>query len=644
MNPLSFLQTNRKVRRRPSGRSLSIGSSISIFTGLAACGGDREPGVSGADGTVIIQGRVLKGPLYNALVFQDLNDDGVLAENEPHGFTNEDGFFSIQGNNSLSKLISIGTENTIDASSASTTEGLRLVGVAGSKVLSPFSTLLETGLIDNESINILAGSTRIEFHDYDYYGPSVPNSVAIDIEKLAHQLQNLIEGTSIVLQSTGYSEADGLRLAASAVANSVSNQNGTLESITDSGLNEVLLEQIKPLIDDRMLKTGSDPLIVMDDVLNAILNVNLQIDRIESLTGSQSINVFSLSEMLSADIRAGVNSGAEINFSTSQYAEEQAKNAAPILLNISSNVISENTQDPIVGRLSASDDDGAVSFSIRGSDGGYFEIVNQNIVKLIGVANYEEKSVYDVIIVASDRFGKSSSTNFKISVRNENDENNGLIAIFGKPEVGELLTVDMSEFFDEDEISGDYHFSWYKDDRLIDGEAMSQYRLTSDDVGAVISVKVHYNDVSGHQEEVRVGFAEPIRETSLKQEVSVLTDNLSVLRFVEGDQVTLSVYFNPSADSENVFSYQNKMQFDSDELEYVAGSTNSNFFGVINIDDAESGQIFFGAISMAGLTDFKQALFEVSFVDKNDFSETEIIFSDFMLNGFSLDVEALAVV
>ena len=100
-----------------SAKRLPLASSILALLTVSACGGGSgagDGGVSGGDdsgdgsGTnagsggstpqpINYSGAVIKGPLENAVVFLDYDNDGVLGLDEPSVRTASDGSFSCLG-------------------------------------------------------------------------------------------------------------------------------------------------------------------------------------------------------------------------------------------------------------------------------------------------------------------------------------------------------------------------------------------------------------------------------------------------------------------------------------------------------------------------------------------------------------------
>ena len=112
--------------RRPSAMQVS---PLALLT-LAACGGSGGGGSGGApvssgtpgsggggSSSVSVGGNVVKGPLSNALVFLDYNNNGVLDAGEPSARTGADGSYTLSTSNTNYSIVAITDGSTINASS-----------------------------------------------------------------------------------------------------------------------------------------------------------------------------------------------------------------------------------------------------------------------------------------------------------------------------------------------------------------------------------------------------------------------------------------------------------------------------------------------------------------------------------------------
>ena len=106
---------------------------------LTAC----QTKVQGVANTV--NGAVVKGPLSNALVFLDLNDNNTLDPGEQSIRTEADGSFSINSTANNYKIVAITDSSTVDTSSGAVLAGVTLSAPEGAGVVTPTTTLMEEG-------------------------------------------------------------------------------------------------------------------------------------------------------------------------------------------------------------------------------------------------------------------------------------------------------------------------------------------------------------------------------------------------------------------------------------------------------------------------------------------------------------------
>ena len=93
---------------------------------------------------------------------------------------------------------------------------------------------------------------------------------------------------------------------------------------------------------------------------------------------------------------------------------------SPTFTSSGSFTVEENTRN--VGTIEATDDDGdSITFSISGTDANEFNLVsNTGVLTLIGLADYESKNSYSIVITASDGVN-SANQNVSVSVNDLNE-------------------------------------------------------------------------------------------------------------------------------------------------------------------------------------------------------------------------------
>ena len=140
------------------GQSVRTLSPLSLLV-LTACGsgGGTTSVGGGLIGPTSVVGNVVKGPLGNALVFLDYNNDGVQDSGEPSVRTASDGSFTISTSNTNYTIVAITDDSTIDASSGSVLSGVTLTAPSTASVITPTTTLMEQGNLTADQVAEVLG-------------------------------------------------------------------------------------------------------------------------------------------------------------------------------------------------------------------------------------------------------------------------------------------------------------------------------------------------------------------------------------------------------------------------------------------------------------------------------------------------------
>ena len=158
----------------------------------ANCGGGGSS--SGSSGQSVSQdppaqsfnvgGNVVKGPLSNALVFLDYDDDGVQDADEPSIRTDADGGYSISTTNSTYSVVAIADDSTIDTSSGTVLTGVTLKAPKGASVITPTTTLMkESNLTAEDVASVLSLPDGVDPLTFNPYGAGVDAAKALAVKK-----------------------------------------------------------------------------------------------------------------------------------------------------------------------------------------------------------------------------------------------------------------------------------------------------------------------------------------------------------------------------------------------------------------------------------------------------------------------------
>ena len=169
--------TNIHLPRLVVSKSTAFTASTS-FLSLVALSACRSPFVPMSDA----QGSVIKGPLNNAIVFFDYNDDGVVNELEPL-LELMRMVFSLTGKLGYSFTV-LTDETTVDASSGEILANVTLSAPNGSSIISPTTTIMEeTGLNAEEVAVVLGLPDGIDPTQFNPFGDDVDPEQALAVEK-----------------------------------------------------------------------------------------------------------------------------------------------------------------------------------------------------------------------------------------------------------------------------------------------------------------------------------------------------------------------------------------------------------------------------------------------------------------------------
>ena len=174
----------------------------------------------------VVVGNAIKGPLENAVIFLDFNNDGLLNKYkvarkdgsgnisgfeeyvEPFVRSNIYGAFEIiseiktdedvyRSDGTIQKasearLVTITDENTVDRSSDKNLPDVMLSAPAGSTVITPLTTLMEVGNLSSEQIKVALGLENVallpEFTSFNHYLSETFREEAVKIENFSQQV------------------------------------------------------------------------------------------------------------------------------------------------------------------------------------------------------------------------------------------------------------------------------------------------------------------------------------------------------------------------------------------------------------------------------------------------------------------------
>ena len=468
---------------------------------LSACGGGGGGGgTTPIQTSTVINGSVLKGQITNALVFSDLNSNGIFDTAEPSAFTDENGNFNLTTSDASAKLIALGQVGSIDKSTGASAENIDFSGTSSGTVISPFSTVITEGGMTSEELADSLGLGDVDLLNFNPFAAGVDATTALLVEKTSHQLENVINSFTEVTKGSGLTAAQAKATALDSFAAAAKEKLALKETIdlsTDADVTAISANIAKSMT---LTVAEAEALTTkLNTASTALKNVNTEIKTVVDLTSNATKGAFSLGQLLKDQITENISNGADIDLIDSAKVALASANLAPSELIITSSSITENATDLAVGTFSATDEDASsLVYGLAGTDAGKFNLSETGQLSLKAVANFEAQSSYDVVLNVEDAGGKKSASKFQIDVENVNDAASGSVSITGTAKEGAVLTADISKIIDEDssDIASIAEYQWLRDGVEISGATSKEFTLSQSDVASALSLNVSYNDGS----------------------------------------------------------------------------------------------------------------------------------------------------
>jgi hypothetical protein len=350
-------------------------SSFVFGSFLSACNsGSDSVGTSTVPiTTTALSGAVIKGPLQGALVYADANGDGI-GDGNPI-MTSLDGSYTIQSTNANATIIAVTSENTVDTSSGETLSGITLKAPAGSTVVTPATTILESQPdIEPAQLAIALGipttaadGSAIDLMSFNPYSSDADPEAALAAEKAAQQVMVTIKAVSAAAEGAGMNSTDAFANAMVSVAEVVSAAAAEIDVSSASAIqaaeesmasgettkmdfsNTETLKEISSTVQTKVAEAAVlDSAIEIDETafssvletaITAVKNVNARIELVEDLSSEESMGVFATVTDMASEVKAAAQaevldpgSGAELVTFTDMSKVESAAAEASLLV------------------------------------------------------------------------------------------------------------------------------------------------------------------------------------------------------------------------------------------------------------------------------------------------------------------------
>ena len=442
-----------KSEFKPFQSKATYFSPLALIT-LAACGGGGG-GVAVSGGAAAgAGGAVIKGPLENALVFIDYDQDGTQDAGEPSVRTNADGSYFIEhaaGKDDTDPydVVAVADAGTVDASTGASASGFTLSAPKDATVVTPTTTMVTksggalTAADVATALGLPAGVDPLTFNPY---ASGVNAADALAVEKVAQQVMGAVTAFGASLEGAGASADDAFSLALDSIVAVVADNKAasTTLDLTDAADIASIATKADTLIGTADYAStsgggwgGAAWTALKSNTTDAIKAVADNIAAVDSLTSDAAKGSFGNVEVLKAQVKsAAVAEKAQagdgvgvIEFMNAANVASSASNLAPTAIALGTTSISEAADSLVVGTVTTTDpdqpDDTPFKYSlaqVAGEDFAKFSInESTGVLTLLEQPDFETKASYKVSVKSEDSGGKTLVEAITVSVVDAND-------------------------------------------------------------------------------------------------------------------------------------------------------------------------------------------------------------------------------
>ena len=412
----------------------------------ATADNSSSTGVNNAVTDFFVEGSVIKGPLFNALVGLDYDGDGNIDTAQVR--TDENGNYSLPSSSSAYTVIAVTDGTTVDSSSGTVLSGVTLKAPQGAALVTPATTLMiEGNLTANQISDVLAlpdGVDPVSFNPFEINETDATQFAnALAVEKTSQQLLNVITAFASAAEGVGAGQTDAFSAVLTSLVNVVKtkasnytdeNASTTSKTLDLTNAEDLSLIQAQAIDEVRNISGITNAAVttfetLANDTITAMINVNKKIANVSDLNSIETQSTFATTILLSDQIKTAAQAklnktdSATIEFVESVSVDLAIENILPTNLTISNTQISEAARSLDIGQISADDSDQPVDISLtyelleHGTDYSYFALDPvTGLLSFLNQPDFEVKADYTIYISVTDQGGKQILKNFMITV------------------------------------------------------------------------------------------------------------------------------------------------------------------------------------------------------------------------------------
>ncbi len=445
------------VHRRNANRKWYGASLLALLTGCGGGGGsspstmlgnstpdDPAPEVPPKIDFASISGLATDGPLQNAFVFFDVNNNARFDEGEPSTTSDENGDFTLDNVPADGRILAITDDTTIDIVSNQAVPGLTFYADKDASVVSPVTSLMYLNNQSGTSVgqaDLLTSLGLDPALDYTSNAPSGPYGsgadalVAIAAERAGQKLTTTLSAFSAALeayqvpQDKAYEATlSALTTASQEAIRSGGNKDNILSDATflETTLATALAKEAAAITldDDPTFQPPSVNVASFQNIGTAVHSINQRIDDVSYLGSDFAQDIFALGQELRKDIQnlTGSADGNPIT-PTFDIATAFVDEAPSDITFAASQEPIPDESEAVIGILSVTDD--LTSNAQDETPSGFlYEISGENVIGFridkfgqLLVNENVSPGTYDVTITVFDESNNTFAKEISIDVQ-----------------------------------------------------------------------------------------------------------------------------------------------------------------------------------------------------------------------------------
>ena len=625
---LSELQTAQAPATPPPPEAVGSGADWNATTvtasvgvlaaiGAAVSGSDSDTDAStGTTGTgsAESEGVVVDGYISGAMVFQDLDADGVLDAGEPSTTANGQGRFTIaleQTGAASSQLVSVGGTDT------STNEPFTAVLTApvDAEVISPLTTLVqslvETQASGDNPISVaeaneqlasalgLSGSNLLELDPIAQLDTSATAYVA------SSQVAAVISTAAAAApedERAAASEAAAAQLAEQLLATSTADQpDATAVLQNQNAVQQVIQAALVEATDI----VPAEAEVTAEAIAEKVVDANARLDAAADGDAAQE-TIEAVQQVIQRDLVAAIadedtevgsiDLGALVDAAIAPPPVDPGADASTDIndqpsgaVALSGTATEGETLTARTNTLGDNDGLGDLSYQWQRSDdqGNFANIANASqSTYTLGDADVGRTVQVQVRYTDGNGTVETLTSDASAAVTNINDQPSGAVALSGTATEGETLSARTDTLGDNDGL-GDLSYQWQRSDDQgnfanIANASQSTYTLGDADVGRTVQVQVRYTDGNGTVETLTSDASAAVTNINDQPSGAVALSGTAT----EGE--TLSARTDTLGDNDGLgdLSYQWQRSDDQGNFANIANASQSTY----TLGDADVGR------------------------------------------------------